>query len=133
MYDRIGDVRLRVLLRTFYGRVAEHPELSAIFSQALGPYPQGGWPLHLLRLEGFWRAVTLGPSAYRSSLPAAHQHLGLTPAHFDAWLHLWRGAVDEVLPAPEADAMYRLAARMRVKLERVAASDGEASAGVRDA
>ncbi|GGO29976.1 group III truncated hemoglobin [Deinococcus humi] len=120
LYDRVGDERLRVLLYAFYRRAAQHPELGPVFTRVLGPFPRAGWPVHLLRIEGFWRTVMGGAGAYRGAPGPAHQSLGIDASHFEAWLHLWREALNETLPSPDAEAVYQLAARMRVNLQRVA-------------
>ncbi|GGL07979.1 group III truncated hemoglobin [Deinococcus radiotolerans] len=120
LFTQIGEVRLRRLLWHFYARVMTDPLLSPIFHATLGPYPHAGWPVHIARLEGFWRAVTHGPSAYRGQPGPAHQGLGLDRAHFDRWLHLWETTVTDDLPAPEAQALMALAQRMRPTIERFA-------------
>ncbi|MDO4246556.1 MAG: group III truncated hemoglobin [Deinococcus sp.] len=122
LFDRIGDEALRRLLWAFYARVMEDEELAPVFRQKLGPFPGAGWPLHITRLEGFWRAVTHGPSAYRGQPGPAHRGLGIGPAHFDRWLTLWELTLSAELPPAEAEAMLHLAQRMRASLERFALS-----------
>ena len=122
LFDRIGDGALRRLLWAFYARVMDDETLAPVFRQKLGPFPGAGWPLHIRRLEGFWRAVTHGPSAYRGQPGPAHRGLGIGPAHFDRWLALWELTLTEELPPAEAQAMLQLAQRMRVSLERFARS-----------
>lgn len=120
LFGRIGEERLRALLWAFYARVTQDEQLGPIFIRKIGPFPQAGWPVHIARLEGFWRAVTGGPSAYRGHPGPAHSGLGATDAHFGRWLELWEETLNEQLPPAEAQAMLTLARRMRVTLERFA-------------
>ncbi|MFC4637938.1 group III truncated hemoglobin [Deinococcus hohokamensis] len=119
LFDHVTEQRLRRVLWAFYARATQDEQLGPVFEQ-IGPFPRGGWPVHIARLEGFWRAVTGGPSAYRGQPGPAHSGLGIGPAHFDRWLTLWEETLREELPATEADVLLRLARRMRPNLERFA-------------
>lgn len=127
LFSRIGEENLRRLLWNFYARIMNDAELAPVFESKLGRFPKAAWPMHIMRLEGFWRAVTHGPSQYRGQPGPAHQGLGVGPTHFDRWLALWEQTLGEELPPEEARAMLELARRMRVSLERfaLASSQGE--------
>lgn len=120
LFSRIGEDRLRALLWGFYAQVVRDELLGPIFRQRVGPFPGAGWPVHIARLEGFWRAVLGGPSAYRGQPGPAHSNLGAQAVHFDRWLVLWQVALDEHLDPAEAHAMLVMASRMRVSLQRFA-------------
>ncbi|CAM4380771.1 group III truncated hemoglobin [Deinococcus marmoris] len=120
LFSRIGEERLRALLWGFYAVVVKDEVLGPIFRQRIGPFPGAGWPVHIARLEGFWRAVTGGPSAYRGQPGPAHSNLGAEAAHFDRWLALWETALAEHLGPSEAQALLVMASRMRVSLQRFA-------------
>lgn len=120
LFSRIGEERLRALLWGFYAEVMKDELLAPVFKQRVGPFPGAGWPVHIARLEGFWRAVTGGPSAYRGQPGPAHSDLGAESAHFDRWLALWETALAQHLNPPEAQAMLVMASRMRVSLQRFA-------------
>lgn len=121
LFDRVGAERLRRLLWDFYGRVMTDALLAPVFAARVGPFPDGGWPVHIARIEGFWRAVTHGPGEYRGRPGAAHAGLGVGAAHFDRWLELWERTLGEHLPPTEAAALLELARRMRPNLQRIAA------------
>lgn len=125
LFARLGDEQLRRVLWAFYAKATRDELLGPVFIRKIGPFPRGGWPLHIARLEGFWRAVTGGPSAYRGQPGPAHANLGLHPAHFDRWLALWEETLREHLAPPEAEALLALARRMRVNLERHALAGQE--------
>jgi len=118
LFTRIGEERLRLVLWAFYARATGDDLLGPVFTRKIGPFPRAGWPVHMTRLEGFWRAVTGGPSTYRGQPGPAHMGLGIAPEHFDRWLILWEESVREQLDPPEADALLYLAQRMRPNLER---------------
>lgn len=120
LFSRIGPEALRRLLWAFYASVMDDDMLAPVFRQTLGPFPGAGWPLHIARLEGFWRAVMHGPSVYRGQPGPVHGGLGIGPAHFDRWLTLWEQTLEQQLPPAEAEAMLGLARRMRPTLERFA-------------
>lgn len=130
LFDRIGAQSLQALLWDFYGRVCQDPDIGPVFERKIGPFPGAGWPMHLARIEGFWRSVTRGPGAYHGKPGQAHTGLGIRPEHFDRWLALWEEALGDHLPPPETAALLDMARRMRPTLERFAVS-GQAPAGPR--
>lgn len=121
LFDRIGEDALRPLLWLFYERVTGDELLAPIFRAKLGTFPKDGWPVHISRLEGFWRATTGGPSTYRGQPGPAHQGHGLEAQHFERWLEIWAEILRERFDPPEAEELLRMASRMRVNLQRVAA------------
>ncbi len=125
VYGRLGPDTLRRLLRLFYAQVMKDELLAPVFQAQLGTFPKDGWPVHLQRLEAFWRAVTGGPSLYRGRPGTARQGLGIGLAHFERWLWLWEQTLRTELPLAEAQTLLTMAQRMRVNLERAAAMPQE--------
>lgn len=115
-----GSEALQLVVRDFYRKAVQDPLLGPVFKRVIGPYPGAGWPVHLARLDGFWRAVTGGPHAYRGQPGLAHQGLGLTPAHFERWLMLWDETARELLPPDQAQALLVAAQRMATNMQRMA-------------
>lgn len=116
----LDDAELRALLWAFYGAVMQDGLLAPVFRAKLGPFPGAGWPVHIARLAGFWRAVTGSPSHYRGQPAAAHRDLGIGAEHFDRWLELWQATLTERLLPTQAHTLLTLARRMRVNLQRAA-------------
>ena len=130
LFEQIGAEQLTALLWEFYRRVCGDPQLGPVFTQRLGPFPGAAWPLHIARVEGFWRSVTRGPGAYRGQPGQAHLNLGAQPEHFDRWLSLWAQTLPDFMGQAEAAALLRAAERMRPTLERFAIH-GQAPSGPR--
>lgn len=121
IFERIGAENLRRLLWDFYGRVCRDSQLGPIFEGKIGPFPRAGWPAHIALIEGFWRAVTGGPSGYRGRPGPAHVGLGIESQHFDRWLQLWAETLPAHMGEAEAAHLLTMAGRMRINLARFAA------------
>lgn len=120
VFARMGEERLRRTLWAFYAKVVQDELLGPVFVGKIGSFPNAGWPVHLLRLEGFWRAVLGAESAYKGQPGPAHMGLGADERHFNRWLALWAETLHEQLDPPEAETLLMLAGRMRVNLQRFA-------------
>jgi len=102
--------QIEQMVHTFYGLVREDAVLGPIFSARIKD-----WPTHLGRMVLFWRAVLRGERNFqmspRGGPPALHQAIDeLSHAHFDRWLGLFFGVVDEVY-APLAAQRVKETAR----------------------
>lgn len=108
----LSDDALHALVRDFYDAVRRDPQLGPLFEAAVAD-----WPEHLDRLADFWSSVMTGSGRYKGAPFAAHLKLreALTPALFERWLALWRGATERRFAPP-------VAAELQRKAERIAAS-----------
>lgn len=105
LYQRLGErPRLMQLLRHFYADVRQHEVIGPVFRARIQD-----WPAHLEMIADFWSGATGGPARYSGPMPQRHFPLGLTEAHFEAWLDLWRRNCRIYLPTREAEEMIRLA------------------------
>lgn len=78
---------ITALVHGFYADVRAHPLLGPVFEEALGDR----WAPHLARMVDFWATVALGARSYRGNVQQHHGALqGVTPAHFAAWVGLWK-------------------------------------------
>lgn len=128
LFERISAESLRALLWEFYRRVCQDEQLGPVFEGKIGPFPGAGWPMHIARIDGFWRSVTHGPSAYRGQPGRAHMNLGIQPQHFDRWLAIWAQTLPEFMGETESASLLNMAQRMRPTLERFAV-EGKPPAG----
>lgn len=122
LFERIGGrPGLQTLLRRFYADVRQHNEIGPIFNERIED-----WPTHLETIADFWSGFTGGPAQYRGGFAARHMPLGLTEAHFQAWLGLWHRHCRALLQPTEAEEMIALAemiaGRLRMILGRAAAN-----------
>ncbi len=110
MFEVIDDASIDRMVRAFYAKVRQDPELGPIFEAAVHD-----WEEHLQRLQAFWSSVMLASGRYKGQPMAAHFRLPIEPSMFTRWLQLWGETAEELFTLP-------LAARFRGKAERIAES-----------
>jgi truncated hemoglobin YjbI len=99
MQAPIDEATIRRLVHAFYDKVRADAALGPIFDRAIG----GGWEAHLEKMCDFWSSVMLTTGRYHGNPMGAHLKLdGVTPAHFQRWLALFRETAGEVCDAPVA-------------------------------
>jgi hemoglobin len=103
---------LQNLLKHFYADVRQHREIGPIFLAQIHD-----WPKHLETIADFWSGATGGPAFYSGPMPQKHFPLGLRPAHFEAWLELWRRHCKIHLPEAEAQELIRFAEGIGERLQ----------------
>jgi hemoglobin len=92
-----ADVAL--LVDRFYGKVRYDALLGPIFNDVA----QVDWPAHMATLYSFWETMLLGTGTYRGAPFPKHAVLPVEKPHFDRWLELFLGTVDENFSGPKAD------------------------------
>lgn len=107
------------LVETFYGKLVIDPLIGKFFA---------GLDLehHLPRIRAFWEMALLNIPGYTTNVTEVHlklhQRIPMERAHFDRWLELFKGTVDELFSGPNADeAKMRalsIAAVMLVKVQQ---------------
>jgi hemoglobin len=85
----ISDIHL--LVDRFYAGVRENTLLAPIFDRVI----QDRWPVHLEKMYRFWQTVLLGEHTYYGSPFPPHAKLPVDSSHFQTWLSLWHGVIDE--------------------------------------
>lgn len=111
---QLTEESLDEVVRAFYGRVRQDPELGPIFNGAVHD-----WEEHLQTLASFWSSVMLTTGRYKGNPMAVHlKHVeAISPALFDRWLALWRETTDERLPAAAAQQLQAKADRIAESLQ----------------
>jgi hemoglobin len=105
--DERHDIRDRAdcerLVRAFYGKALEDPIIGFIFTDVA----KLDLEAHVPRITSFWQTVLLGEKTYNGGAFGPHAHLHerveLKRGHFDRWLQLWFGTVDELFAGETAD------------------------------
>ncbi len=87
--SNIEDIQL--LVNTFYSRVRENELLGPIFNGIL----KDRWSEHLEKMYRFWQTILLEVPTYSGSPFPPHAKLPVSQLHFDTWLQLWHGTLDE--------------------------------------
>ncbi|AHB48371.1 preprotein translocase subunit TatC [Hyphomicrobium nitrativorans NL23] len=97
----VTEHMIRDLVDGFYARVRADDVLGPIFNGAIDD-----WDHHLDKLCAFWSSVTLMTGRYKGSPMKVHADLsGISSAHFDLWLGLFRQTARELCP-PDAAALF---------------------------
>ena len=103
MKDIINNDDVKLLVDTFYSRAQKDDFIGPIFVRIIKD-----WDEHHVKLYQFWRTVILKQAAYRAKPVQMHFQMGLTQAHFDRWLVIWKGTVDDLFKGENAEiAKYR--------------------------
>jgi len=105
---------LAQLVRAFYAKVRQDPELGPWFNNAIGD-----WEHHEALLTDFWSSVMMGSGRYKGNPMAAHlrHRAAMTPERFDRWLSLWQETAQETLPPEGAAAVRATAGRIARSLQ----------------
>ena len=91
------------LVRAFYTKALADPIIGFIFTDVakLDLEP------HVPRITAFWETVLLGAGTFSGGAFRPHAELHakvqLREGHFDRWLQLWFGTVDEMFAGPTAN------------------------------
>lgn len=93
----LDDVKL--LVDDFYGKVRKDDLLKDVFNDAI----QDRWPEHLEKMYTFWQTVLLGEHTYFGAPFPPHRFLPVDAEHFNRWLELFYGTVDEYFHGQAAD------------------------------
>ena len=99
MSGELRDIETREdcerLVRAFYTRALADPFIGFIFTDVA----KLDLEAHVPRITAFWETILLGAQSYGGGAfrPHAELHAKVTlrEGHFDRWLQLWFGTVDE--------------------------------------
>ena len=91
------------LVRAFYGRALEDPIIGFIFVDVA----KLDLEAHVPRITSFWETILLGAQSYGGGAFRPHAQLHgkvrLRRGHFERWLALWAGTVDELFAGDRAE------------------------------
>lgn len=119
--ETLKDIEL--LVNTFYDRVRADVLLGPVFDGVI----QSRWPEHLEKMYRFWQTVLLGEHTYLGSPFAPHSKLPVEQKHFERWLAIFEGTVDELFTGEKAkEAKWRgnrMAEMFLYKIEHIRANN----------
>lgn len=106
-----GDIEL--LVRTFYGKVRQHPDLGPIFNGIVDD-----WESHIQTITNFWQSNLWHTKTYRDNPIQKHitvdQQVNhqIDQAHFGHWLQLWFETTDDLYEGQNAHTAKQRARNM---------------------
>jgi len=98
-HDIVTETDVRALVETFYRKVRRDDLLAPIFEPVIG----NNWDHHLGRMTDFWSTLLLYTRKFNDDPLLKHLPLTLIKAHFDRWLLLFHGTVDELFQGQIAE------------------------------
>ena len=100
------------LVRVFYGRALQDPIIGFLFVDVA----KLDLEAHVPRITSFWETILLGAQSYGGGAfrphAALHMKAPLRRAHFEQWLNLWSGTVDELFAGERAELAKAHAVRV---------------------
>lgn len=121
-HDLSSRADVERLVIEFYRRAYADPLIGPIFTDIA----KMDLEAHLPIMCDFWETVLFRAGVYRRNALQVHRDLHalspLLPEHFERWLLLWNGTVDELFAGEKAELA-------KLQAERVAASIGRRLAG----
>ena len=116
VHDGLRDIESRAdcerLVRTFFGRALQDPVIGFIFVDVA----KLDLEAHVPRITSFWETILLGAQSYGGGAFRPHAELhakvALRGAHFEQWLRLWAGTVDELFAGERAELAKAHAVRV---------------------
>ncbi|MES2260055.1 MAG: group III truncated hemoglobin [Pseudomonadota bacterium] len=105
---------ITALVHAFYDEVRADPELSPVFSAAIGD----DWTPHLARMVDFWSTVMLGQREFQGNVFGKHMQLsGVEPQHFRRWLALFESSAGRMFAPDVAEEFLTVARRIAASLQ----------------
>jgi len=113
---------IRLLIDSFYTRVRQDELIGPIFNDVA----KVDWEHHLPIMYNFWEGVLFHTGSYAGNPMRVHKQLNelfpLEQEHFDRWLHIFRGMVDEHFEGPVAEQAKQralsIATMIRIKIKQ---------------
>ncbi|WP_427018545.1 group III truncated hemoglobin [Pseudarthrobacter sp. P1] len=116
--DIAGRDDVLLLVQTFYGKAFNDPLLGHVFTEVA----HLDLARHLPIMADFWQTVLFRAGLYKRNALEVHFALNatepLTLEHFNRWLALWNGTVDELFAGEKAELAKVQAHRIAGSMHR---------------
>lgn len=110
---------IKQLVNKFYDTVRKNSKLGPIFDDVI----KDNWDKHLPKMYSFWQTILLNEHTYFGDPFVPHMPLPIESEHFEIWLNIWKGTVDDLFVGERADEAKwrgeRMAAVFLSKLEYI--------------
>lgn len=93
----LADIKL--LVDTFYSNIQKEELLGPIFNEII----QDRWPEHLDKMYRFWQTILFEEHTYKGSPFAPHASMPLEQHHFERWLGIFYGTIDELFTGEKTE------------------------------
>jgi hemoglobin len=103
--DLRGAEDVRILVDAFYAKVQADPLLSPVFNDVA----KIDWEHHLPVMYQFWESLLFRSGGYEGNPYLKHVPLPIRPEHFQRWLSLFLGTVEELYAGEKADEARKFA------------------------
>ena len=87
---------IKLMVDTFYEKVNLDDVLSPIFND----FAKINWETHLPRMYDFWSTILLSDGDYKGSPFDKHVPLPIDKLHFDRWMGIFLGNLEEYFEGP---------------------------------
>jgi hemoglobin len=98
-HDIQTEEDIKLLVDTFYDRVNADPLLSPIFNDVA----KLDFAKHMPIMYAFWKTLLFGEEGYRGNPFARHVHLPIDAEHFNRWIELWHGTINDLFEGEKAN------------------------------
>jgi hemoglobin len=103
MKDIENRADIELLIDAFYDKVKKDDKIGFIFNDIIG----ADWSHHLPVMYLFWNMVLFSGAGYAGNPTRKHleidKQIRLEKPHFDRWLQLWNGTVDQLYAGEMAE------------------------------
>lgn len=106
--ESVADLEL--LVDTFYGKVLENDELAPFFKGL-------DMEKHMPRMVNFWAFLLIDVHGYQGNVIEKHVHMPLKRHHFDRWVELFTGTLDELFEGDKVVLAKQKVAVLRWTME----------------
>lgn len=96
MNDISNREEIRQFVDIFYGKVLKDELLSPFFKNL-------NFEKHLPKMVDFWSFVLLDETGYTTNVTEKHLNMPLEKQHFDQWILLFNGTIDELFTGEKAE------------------------------
>jgi hemoglobin len=119
--DIASRVDIEKLITSFYEKVKTDPVIGFFFTEVV----KMDWPHHIPVIVDFWETILLDHSVYSKNAMEVHYSLNrkssLQKHHFDRWIQLFTGTVNELYEGKIAELAKKraksIAAVMQFKMQ----------------
>jgi len=112
--DLTDAADIRWLIDAFYAKVQVDPLLSPVFNDVA----KVDWSHHLPVMYQFWETLLFRSGGYEGNPFLKHVVLPVDSGHFQQWLSLFLGTVDELYSGPKAEEAKTRAAMIADVFQR---------------